>query len=178
MQIDRRDCLAGVAATAAAAMLPALPARAIMSGGRFYFTDGPFSTLTPWSPAVDDALCSLWQFDRNDRLWLIRHIVTGLMCRRAPQEYDGFAVQAVSLDVSAEAWRPLVIEPWPDAATLAAIGRAAHCVAFAAFLKRAGWPAHRRAIFLRYAQTDAAATRHVHIEDAPALSPGPTRETT
>jgi hypothetical protein len=41
MQIDRRDCLAGVAATAAAAMLPALPARAIMSGGQFYFTDGP-----------------------------------------------------------------------------------------------------------------------------------------
>jgi hypothetical protein len=71
-----------------------------MSGGRFYFTDGPiFSTLTPWPPA----------------------------------------------------------------ATLAAIGRAAHCVAFAAFLKRAGWPAHRRAIFLRYTQTDAAAHKQGEI---------------
>ena len=95
------------------------------------------------------------------RLWLIRHTVTGLMCRRAPQEYDGFALQAVSLDMSAEAWRPLVIEPWPDAAWQ--IGRAAHCVAFAAFLKRAGWPAHRRAIFLRCTQTDAAANKQGEI---------------
>jgi hypothetical protein len=49
MEIDRRTLVIGFAATTAAAMLPALPAQAILSGvRRFEFLDGPiFSRLTP-----------------------------------------------------------------------------------------------------------------------------------
>jgi len=96
------------------------------------------------------------------RLWLIRHTVTGLMCRRAPQEYDGLRFRRFHSTCP-----PRLGGRWLSSHGRTPprwqIGRAAHCVAFAAFLKRAGWPAHRRAIFLRYTQTDAAANKQGEI---------------
>ena len=102
MQIDRRDLLTGLATSTVAAILPGFPATAIPSGvRRFYFLDGPIYTdLPPLPDGFGSAvLAALWHFDPNHGgPWLIRHVPTGLTCRRAPQEHDRLALQAVSID--------------------------------------------------------------------------------
>jgi hypothetical protein len=146
MEIDRRELFTGLVATTGVAVLPALPAQAILSGvRRFEFLDGPiFSTLTPPPRGVFSTILlrGLWHFDPDDgENWLIRHVATGLTCRRAPQELDPLALQAVSID------NPL--EAWPDAGTVAVIGRAARFVALHTSLVHR-WRCYAGAIYLRY----------------------------
>jgi len=167
MEIDRREFLTGLATSTAAAMLPAVPAQAISTGlRRFEFLDGPiFSTLTPPPRGVRSAILrGLWHFDPYDGdYWLIRHVATGLTCRRAPQAHDGLALQAVCIDNPRETW--------PDAGALALIGRAARLTAVHASIMR-GWRGHAGAIYLRYPQSNPEnPVDRPDIEDAPALSP-------
>jgi hypothetical protein len=168
MEIDRRDLLTGLATSTAAAMLPALPAQAILSGvRRFVFLDGPiFSTLTPPPRGVFSAILlrGLWHFDPDDgENWYIRHVATGLTCRRAPQELDPLALQAVSID------NPL--EAWPDAGTVAVIGRAARFVALHTSLVHR-WRSHAGAIYLRYSACNPRNPVALpNTKGAPALSP-------
>jgi hypothetical protein len=167
MEIDRRALFTGLAATAAAAMLPALPAQVIATGlRRFEFLDGQiFSTSTPPPRGVRSAILrGLWQFDPYDGdYWLIRHVATGLTCRRAPQDHDGLALQAVCIDNPREAW--------PDAEALALIGRAARLTAVHASIMR-GRSAHAGAIYLRYTRSNPENLFDLpDIEGAPALSP-------
>jgi len=167
MEIDRRALFTGLAAATAVAMLPALPAQVISTGlRRFEFLDGPiFSTLTPPPRGVRSAILrGLWQFDPYDGdYWLIRHVATGLTCRRAPQAHDGLALQAVCIDNPREAW--------PNAEALALIGRASRLTAVHASIMR-GRSAHAGAIYLRYTRSNPDNPFDLPaIEGAPALSP-------
>jgi hypothetical protein len=154
MDIDRRDLLTGVAATAAAVILPALSGQAAASGvRRFRFVGGPiFSEPSPVPRTYDDLIFSFWHSDPNDRAWLIRHVPTGLLFRRVPQAHNYRSVQLVGIDSPQGAW--------PDAATVADVGTAAYFVAGVACM-RSFTP-----VFLHHwRSTDG--TAGWHTEDAP-----------
>ena len=167
MAIDRRKMLAGLAATASAASLPALAAGAASGVRRFERLGGLiFSSSTPAPRGVRSAtLDGLWQFDpRGGDDWMIRHVATGLTCRRAPQEHDRLALQAVCID------HPL--GAWPDAATVALIGCASRVPAAHAFMVCGCRPHHKGAVFFHYSQVNPHDPFDFPLtEDAPALSP-------
>lgn len=167
MEIDRRDLLTGLATSSAAAMLPAFPAQAaVAEAGRFYFRNGLIITkLTPHDglQGLQSSLFNaVWHFDpAADDLWLIRHLPTGLTCRRAPQDCDRYAVQAVSIDAE--------LADWPES-FVATVGRAARLVALhARLVASCRW--QMGAVFFRYTLDDPLDPyHHSHTEDAPALS--------
>src|ERR1019366_7750683 len=164
MEIDRRNVLTGLATSTAAAMLPAFPATAALSGvGRFYFLDGPiYSDLPPLPDGFRSAILdALWHFDPNHGgLWLIRHVPSGLTCRRAPQEHDRLALQAVSIE------SPLAEGP------MRLIGRAARVTAVHASHVCGCRPWHEGAVFFHYPQVHPRYPYALPLtEDAPPLSP-------
>ena len=168
MEIDRRDLLTGLATSTAAAILPAFPASAaVAEAARFYFPDGLIiSAPPPPRPHSSRTLVlgSLWHFDPNhDDLWLIRHVPTGLTCRRAPQDGDRHALQAVSIDAENA--------DWPKAA-ITFVGLAARIVAVHAWLVRGCRPWHEGAVFFHYPQVNPRDPYDLPLtEDAPPLSP-------
>jgi hypothetical protein len=109
-------------------------------------------------------LDGVWQFDPDDGdTWMIRHVESGLTCRRAPQEDDDLALQAVSIDDP--------FEGWPDAEAVAVIGRAARFVALHTSLVHR-WRSYAGAIYLFYTRCNPR--NPVELPDtkgAPALSP-------
>jgi hypothetical protein len=115
MEIDRRELLAGLAAAACE------PWRGLgLRQARFYLPQGLFFSLsTPWSfPAFVAQYGGRWRFDPNPKgRALIQHENSGLTFRRTPQPDNPFVMEAVFIDDPREAW--------PDAAAVAAIGRAA-----------------------------------------------------
>jgi len=147
MEIDRRNLLTGVATSAAAAILPAFPATAaVAEASRFYFPDGLIiCSLTLADPTTRTlVLGSLWHYDPNHLgPWLIRHVPTGLTCRRVPQADDLYALQAVSIDAA--------YADWPKAA-LHFIGRASRFVAAHASLVHGCPPWREGAVFVRYSR--------------------------
>jgi len=164
MEIDRRNLLTGLATSTAAAMLPAFPAQAAVAEAcRFYFRNGLIITkLTPHDGLRSSLLNAVWHFDPGaDDLWLIRHLPTGLTCRRAPQDSDRYAVQAVSIDAE--------LADWPES-FVATVGRAARLVALhARLVASCRW--QMGAVFFRYTLDDPLHPYHYsHTEDAPALS--------
>ncbi len=158
--IDRRGLVTGFAASAAAAILPVTAALAAAS--RFSFPEGVIvSAPVDWRVTRGIVLGSLWHFDPGqDWLWFIRHVPTGLTCRRAPQADDDYALQAIYADaayadVPEGAWR--------------FIGRAARVVALHASLV-SGCRAHRGAVFFRYTQANPRDRYDdPFTEDAPPL---------
>jgi len=165
MEIDRRNLLTGLATSTAAAMLPAFPATAALPGG-VYFLDGPiYSDLPPLPDGFRSAILdALWHFDPNHGgPWLIRHVPTGLTCRRAPQEHDRLALQAVSIDAE--------LADWPES-FVATVGRAARFVAVHASLVCGCRPWHEGAVFFHYPQVHPRYPYALPLtEDAPPLSP-------
>jgi hypothetical protein len=178
MQIDRRDLLTGLAATVAAARLPAFaeastfakasvdtsagrPALPVKAGvRRFVFLDGPiFPSPTPWVDEVFPVTFDRWHFDPNPKgLPLIRHEGSGLTLRRDPQEDDQFQLKAVFIE------DPL--EGWPDAERIAFVGRSALLPALhGAYLRFLG--DHAGAIYFRYKLRNF---NDPLTEDAPALA--------
>jgi len=167
MEIDRRELLTGLATSSAAVMLPAFPAQAAVAEAcRFYFRNGLIITkLTPHDglQGLQSSLFNaVWHFDPGaDDLCLIRHLPTGLTCRRAPQDCDRYAVQAVSIDAE--------LADWPES-FVATVGRAARLVALHAPLV-ASCRSQMGAVFFRYTLDDPLHPyHHSHTEDAPALS--------
>ena len=170
MDVNRRDFLAGVAASSAAAILPALSGQAAapcprlredgtgQASGlrRFRFTDGPiFSEPSPVPRSSGDLIYSFWQFDPTDRAWLIRHVPTGLLFRRLVQPHNYRSLQLVGIDSPQGAW--------PDAATIAAVGTAAYFVGGVACGRVFFSPA-----FIQHRRYEDG-TAKWHTEDAPPL---------
>src|SRR5271166_4600965 len=178
MTFDRRDLLTGLAAATAASLrqgfggqaaasLPALAAGAASGVRQFQRLDGlMFSSSTPAPRGVRSAtLNGLWQFDpRGGDAWMIRHVATGLTCRRAPQEHDRLALQAVCID------HPL--GAWPDAETVALIGCASRVTAaHASMVRGCRSHCHKGAVFFHYSQVNPRDPYDFPLtEDAPALS--------
>jgi len=168
MEIDRRNLMTGLATSATAAILPAFPAPAVASGvRRFTFVDGPvFSGPSKRPPSVWEALDSgVWHYDPGaDNLPLIRHVGTGLICRRVRGYPTYWAVQAIAIDTPQDAW--------PDADALALIGQASELAMFnaAAFydLRRR----HKGAVFYYWPPATPDDPYPLPVtEDAPPLSP-------
>jgi hypothetical protein len=173
MKIDRRNLLTSLATSTAAAMLPAFPAKAAVAKDcRFYFRNGLIITkLTPHDGLRSSLLNAVWHFDPGaDDLWLIRHLPTGLTCRRAPQDCDRYAVQAVSIDAE--------LADWPES-FVATVGRAARLVALhARLVASCRW--QMGAVFFHYSQVDPRDPYNLPLtEDASPLWPfsssGPSR---
>jgi hypothetical protein len=168
MEIDRRNLLTGLATSTAAAILPAFPATAaVAEASRFYFRNGLIITkLTPHDglQGLQSSLFNaVWHFDPGaDGLCLIRHLPTGLTCRRAPQDCDRYAVQAISIDAE--------LADWPES-FVATVGQAARLVAlWAPLVASCRW--QMGAVFFRYTLDDPLHPyNHTHTEDAPPLSP-------
>jgi hypothetical protein len=169
MEIDRRNLLTTGLAATAAAILPAFPAQALAPGvRRFYFLDGPiYSDLPPLPDGFRSAILdAVWHFDPNHGgPWLIRHVPTGLTCRRAPQEHDRLALQAVSIDAE--------LADWPES-FVATVGRAARFVAVHASLVCGCRPWHEGAVFFHYPQVDPRDPYNLPLSVNP--QPRPQRE--
>jgi hypothetical protein len=168
MEIDRRDLLTGLTTSTAAAILPAVPvSAAVAETSRFYFSDGLIISALPHPRPYSSrtlVLDSLWHFDPNHGgPWFIRHVPTGLTCRRAPQEGDRYALQAVSIDAENA--------DWPKAA-ITFVGLGARIVAIHASLVCGCRPWHEGAVFFHYPQVDPRNPYNLPLtEDAPPLSP-------
>jgi hypothetical protein len=165
MQIDRRDLLTGLATSTAAAILPGVPMSAtVAEASRYYFRNGLIITeLTPHDGLRSSLLNAVWHFDPGaDGRCLIRHLPTGLTCRRAPQDCDRYAVQAVSIDAE--------LADWPES-FVATVGRAARLVAlWAPLVASCRW--QMGPVFFRYTLDDPDHPyNHSQTEDAPPLSP-------
>jgi hypothetical protein len=167
MEIDRRNLLTGLATSTAAAILPAFPASAaVAEASRFYFPEGliicgpTFEGRMRWTLVLD----SLWHFDPNHSgPWLIRHVPTGLTCRRAPQEGDHYALEALSIDAENAAYPKVMVH---------FVGWAARFVALHARLVHGCRPWHKGAVFFHYSQADPRDPYNLPLtEDAPPLSP-------
>jgi len=167
MEIDRRNLLTGLATSTAAAMLPAMPAAAALSEvGRLYFREGFIITKTRFDRMNlrGFILGSLWHFDPCDGdTWLIRHVELGMICRRAPQVDDRFALEALSLNADRACW--------PERA-LTFAGQGARFAALHASLVLGCRPWHEGAVFFHYPQVDPSDPYNLPLtEDAPPLSP-------
>lgn len=186
MKIDRRELVTGVAATTAAASVsafaiplrqgfwgreasadrPALPAHGASFGAeRFYYSVSfLFSLATPWSLASNRAHYeSRWHFDPNPKGGpLIQHEDSGLTFRLAPQPHDPFVMEAVFIDAP--------LDGWPDAAWMAAVGRAAVWT-YVTGRNLCYWERHKGAVYFRYRPRKTAADDYTppYVEDAPAL---------
>jgi hypothetical protein len=178
MRVDRRELLAGLGATAATPA-PAWPASAGLSHlsafaptragvRRLDFVDGPIFSMN-WLACPPDngsfILDAVWHFDWDaDYRWLIRHVPSGLTCRQKPQDNDGLALQAVSLETS--------LANMPDAAEIAAIGRAARSIAFDLFCFVRHLPnPYKAPVFVSFPPAGSKARFwHPRIEPAPRLS--------
>jgi hypothetical protein len=167
MKIDRRELVTGVAATTAAAMLPALPAHGASFGAeRFYYSVSfLFSLATPWSLASNRAHYeSRWHFDPNPKGGpLIQHEDSGLAFCRRPQPDNPFVMEAVFIDPP--------LDGWPDAEGIAAVGRAS-VWAFVQGQNLRYWERRKGAFYFRYRPRKTAGDDYTppYVEDAPALS--------
>jgi len=84
MQIDRRELMTGFASLAVAPSVPARPA-----ADPFYFSAAAPENQPYGRDFVYLVLDVLWQFDRTrERYGLIRHVPTGLICRRVHTDDD------------------------------------------------------------------------------------------
>jgi hypothetical protein len=165
MQIDRRDFLAAIAASSAAAILPAFPPAA--SGvRRVKLVNGPvFSVVARPTPPIWDAFHNgLWHYDPNSGgIPLIRHAGTGLTCRPVTGYPSYLAVQAIAID------NPL--EAWPDDEAIEFIGQTSQVAMFNVPVFCALRPGHKGAVFLHWPQATASdPDPSPIIEDAPPLA--------
>jgi hypothetical protein len=164
MGIDRRDLLTGMAATGAAAMLPALPAHGASFGAeRFYYSVSfLFSLSTPSSDAAYAAHHARWHFDPNPKgRALVKHEASGLAFRLAPQPADPFVMEAVFIDAP--------LDGWPDVEEMAAVGRAS-VWAFGLGENLCYWERRPGAIYFRRRHRYPGGYIPPYVEDAPALS--------
>jgi hypothetical protein len=169
MEIDRRNLLTGLATITAAAILPAFPATAAVSGvRRVYFEnspiiDGYWPRNKTGRSAVKIYLESLWHYDRGINFnFAVQHVPTGLTFQHVTERdggTDDMALRAAYIDTS--------FEKFPSGKEIRRIGWAARATVMDACL-RVG--SHRRAIFIRYDPPYDDVLHHPVTQTAPALS--------
>ena len=158
MEIDRRALFTGLAATAAA-ILPAFPATAAVSGvRRVYFKNSPI--IDGYWPRNKTGRSD---YDRGINFnFAVQHVPTGLTFQHVTERdggTDDMALRAAYIDTS--------FEKFPSGKEIGRIGWAARATVMDACL-RVG--SHRRAIFIRYDPPYDDVLHHPVTQTAPALS--------